>query len=52
MYLFDNYDNNYYAITNPSDLLTHLDTKDLDYIKHLFKPTYQEQLLQDSLKIL
>ncbi len=52
MYLFDNFDHNYYAITNPSDLLAHLDTKDLDYIKHLFKPTYQEQLLQDSLKIL
>jgi len=52
MYLFDNKDCNYYEIMDEKAFLAGLDDQDFKNIKYIFKMTYQEHLLQSSLKIL
>ncbi len=49
MYLFEPTSLLYYEITNMDGFIEYIDTKDIIYIKTLFKASYQEKILQDSI---
>ncbi len=52
MYLYDTKTQLYYKVTDKSKFLADLEDKDFEDIKQIFKMTYQENLLQNSLRVL